>query len=70
MPVESSGSQATHSATSSPGAPASVAVSTRERRWQVLAVLSLVQFMLLLDDTIVNIALPSIREDLEFSQTG
>jgi EmrB/QacA subfamily drug resistance transporter len=47
-----------------------VAPTSYERRWQLLAVLSLVQFMLLLDDTIVNIALPSISADLELSQTG
>jgi EmrB/QacA subfamily drug resistance transporter len=47
-----------------------VGLVTYRRRWQVLAVLSLVQFMLLLDDTIVNIALPSMRTDLGFSQTG
>lgn len=52
------------------GGPRGVAQVTLERRWRVLAVLSLVQFMLLLDDTIVNIALPSIRADLDFSQTG
>lgn len=44
--------------------------SLYERRWRILAVLSVVQFMLYLDDTIVNIALPSIREDLESTQAG
>ncbi len=37
------------------------------RRWLALAVLCMAQFMLTVDDTIVNIALPSIRRDLHFS---
>jgi EmrB/QacA subfamily drug resistance transporter len=40
------------------------------RRWQALAVLALVQFMIVIDNTIVNIALPSIRNDLGTSQAG
>ena len=36
----------------------------------VLVVLCLAQFMCVLDDTIVNIALPSIQTDLGFSGTG
>jgi EmrB/QacA subfamily drug resistance transporter len=39
-------------------------------RWKALAVLALVQFMLILDITVVNVALPSIRHDLGFSQSG
>jgi EmrB/QacA subfamily drug resistance transporter len=39
-------------------------------RWKALAVLALVQFMLILDITVVNVALPSIRRDLGFSQSG
>jgi EmrB/QacA subfamily drug resistance transporter len=37
------------------------------RRWKILGALSLAQFMLLLDDTIVNVALPSIQRDLHFT---
>ena len=37
------------------------------RRWQALAVLAVAQFMVVLDATIVNVALPSIRTDLGFS---
>jgi EmrB/QacA subfamily drug resistance transporter len=44
--------------------------SVYEQRWRILAILSVVQFMLFLDDTIVNVALPSIREDLGFSTAG
>jgi EmrB/QacA subfamily drug resistance transporter len=38
------------------------------RRWQALAVLACLQFMLILDATVVNVALPSIKTDLGFSQ--
>ncbi|WP_240777822.1 MFS transporter [Nonomuraea basaltis] len=35
-----------------------------------MIVLCLVQFMLVLDDTVVNVALPSIRDELGFSASG
>jgi EmrB/QacA subfamily drug resistance transporter len=38
-----------------------------ERRWLILAVLGLAQLMVVLDATIVNIALPSAQRDLGFS---
>src|SRR5256885_4177475 len=38
------------------------------RRWAVLAVIVAAQFMVVLDVAIVNVALPSIRTDLHFSQ--
>src|SRR4051794_32288057 len=37
------------------------------RRWLILAVLGLAQLMVVLDATIVNIALPSAQHDLGFS---
>jgi EmrB/QacA subfamily drug resistance transporter len=40
------------------------------RRWKALGVLGLVQFMLVLDITVVNVALPSIQHDLGFTPTG
>jgi EmrB/QacA subfamily drug resistance transporter len=40
------------------------------RRWFALIVLCLGTLMIVLDTTIVNVALPSIREDLGFSETS
>jgi EmrB/QacA subfamily drug resistance transporter len=40
------------------------------RRWKALAVLGLIQFMLVLDITVVNVALPRIQHELGFSQSG
>jgi len=37
------------------------------RRWWILAVLGVAQLMIILDGTIVNIALPSAQQDLQFS---
>jgi EmrB/QacA subfamily drug resistance transporter len=39
-------------------------------RWFALYVLCLASLMIVLDATIVNVALPSIRKDLDFSQTS
>jgi EmrB/QacA subfamily drug resistance transporter len=43
-------------------------VATARRKWAALALLSAVQFMVVLDIAIVNVALPSIKIDLNFSQ--
>ena len=43
-------------------------VATARRKWAALALLSAVQFMVVLDIAIVNVALPSIKVDLGFSQ--
>ena len=43
-------------------------VATGRHKWLALALLSVVQFMLVLDIAIVNVALPSIKVDLGFSQ--
>src|ERR1700757_2456827 len=47
--------------------PAAVGVEDR-RRWFALAVIVTAQFMVVLDVAIVNVALPSIKTDLNFSQ--
>jgi EmrB/QacA subfamily drug resistance transporter len=40
------------------------------RRWSALALIVTAQFMVILDVAIVNVALPSIKSDLNFSQTN
>src|SRR3989442_15158705 len=37
------------------------------RRWKALFVLALVQFMIIIDITVVNVALPSIQRSLHFT---
>ena len=41
-----------------------------DHRWLILAVIGIAQLMVVLDVTIVNIALPSAQEDLGFSDDG
>ena len=41
-----------------------------DRRWSALALIVTAQFMVILDVAIVNVALPSIKSDLHFSQTN
>src|ERR1044072_9227658 len=40
---------------------------TSDRRWRILGVIAVAQLMVVLDVTIVNIALPSAQDDLGFS---
>jgi EmrB/QacA subfamily drug resistance transporter len=42
--------------------------SSDSRRWATLAIVCLAQLMIVLDVTIVNVALPAIQQDLNFSQ--
>jgi EmrB/QacA subfamily drug resistance transporter len=49
---------------------AAVEPAADPRRWRALAVLALVQFMLILDITVVNVALPDIQTGLGFSRAG
>ena len=44
-----------------------VDVANYGRRWWILAVLGIAQLMVILDSTIVNIALPTAQHDLHFS---
>src|SRR5262245_16850170 len=41
-----------------------------DRRWSALALIVVAQFMVILDVAIVNVALPSIKTDLGFSQSS
>jgi EmrB/QacA subfamily drug resistance transporter len=49
-------------------AASAVAARADRRRWIALAVIVAAQFMVVLDVAIVNVALPSIKTDLHFSQ--
>jgi EmrB/QacA subfamily drug resistance transporter len=44
--------------------------SADPRRWTALAVIALAQFMLILDLTVVNVALPDLGTDLDLSRTA
>ncbi|HEV7463909.1 MAG TPA: DHA2 family efflux MFS transporter permease subunit [Methyloceanibacter sp.] len=44
--------------------------NNNDKRWLALYVLCLGVLMIVLDTTIVNVALPSIRQDLDFSETS
>src|SRR5580692_11131615 len=43
-------------------------MTSERRRWLALVVVCLAQLMIVLDTTIVNVALPSIQHDLHFTQ--
>ena len=58
--ITGTASAAVTTAQNPPGAP-------DPRRWLILAVVALAQLMVVLDATIVNIALPSAQRDLGFS---
>ncbi len=45
-------------------------ISADSRRWASLMVVCLAQLMIVLDVTIVNVALPAIQQDLHFSQAN
>ena len=53
-----------------PATPAVPQDPAARRRWLALAVLAVAQFMVFLDETVVNVALPSIKTSLGFSQTS
>jgi EmrB/QacA subfamily drug resistance transporter len=57
-------------ATSGTPGTAPVDAAPDPRRWKALGVLGLIQFMLILDVTVVNVALPRIQHDLGFSRPG
>jgi len=61
---------ASASSTPVPAASPETATERDPRRWAALGVLLSVQFMIILDISAVNIALPTIQEDLGFSRAG
>ncbi|MGE5407075.1 MAG: MFS transporter, partial [Syntrophothermus sp.] len=44
--------------------------TARDKRWIALALLCVAQFVVVLDASIVNVALPTIGEALEFSESN
>jgi EmrB/QacA subfamily drug resistance transporter len=66
----------TSRATQTPGAPPSTTSgprptsALRSRRWWALVLLGVAQFMIILDVTVVNVALPSIGMDLGLGRAG
>jgi EmrB/QacA subfamily drug resistance transporter len=66
----SDGTQARHADAQITSSAAELAQRSDRRRWIALAVLCLGQLMMVLDATIVNVALPSIQSDLHFSQSN
>src|SRR5215469_1601563 len=51
-------------------AQAPAGTATDSRRWLALALIVVAQFMVVLDVAIVNVALPSIKNDLHFSEVS
>jgi EmrB/QacA subfamily drug resistance transporter len=62
--------EARHADAQVTGAAAEAATRSERRRWIALAVLCLGQLMMVLDATIVNVALPSIQRELHFTQAN
>jgi EmrB/QacA subfamily drug resistance transporter len=52
------------------GEPRQQPKSADPRRWAALALISVAQFMLILDLTVVNVALPDLGADLDLSRTA
>jgi EmrB/QacA subfamily drug resistance transporter len=50
-----------------PATPAGSGTPSSNRRWLALVIVCLAQLMIVLDTTIVNVALPAIQRDLHFS---
>ncbi|NBE79657.1 MFS transporter [Micromonospora rubida] len=55
------------STSSAPASPGATATSAHPRRWVALAIIAIAQLMVVLDATIVNIALPNAQIDLNIS---
>ena len=50
--------------------PATPSDPAARRRWLALTVLAVAQFMVFLDETVVNVALPLIKTSLGFSESS
>src|SRR5712692_10506910 len=59
----------TQNAAASAGAPGPVTSRRDRRKWLILAVIAIAQLMVVLDGTVVNIALPSAQQALHFGNT-
>ena len=70
QPIPSSGDPAAARGPESPPRTAGSAATRSDwdrRKWYILAAICVAQFMVVLDVAVVNVALPSIRNDLHFS---
>ena len=47
-----------------------IALNDANRRWWTLGAMCFALFMIMLDNTVVNVALPSIQDDLGFSSSS
>jgi len=56
-------------ASSSPDSTSSSSSSTNPSRWKALSILSLAQFLIILDTSIIGVALPTIQEHFSITQT-
>src|SRR5215475_12155749 len=56
--------------TAAPAAPPTIPVTAHERRWYTLAVLCLSLLVIVVDSTIVNVALPTFARQLHASTSG
>lgn len=51
-------------------APVDAPLQADSRRWRAMLVLALVQFMILVDNSVVNVALPTLQRDLGLADAG
>jgi EmrB/QacA subfamily drug resistance transporter len=56
-------------ASSSPSSSSSSTLSANPNRWKALSILSLAQFLIILDTSIIGVALPTIQEHFSITQT-
>ena len=54
---------------SSPGSTSSSTSSANPNRWKALTILSLAQFLIILDTSIIGVALPTIQQQFNITQT-